>query len=104
MLLCPGLKVGVLVMTFRLRQARSLKDKRGIVSRIRERTRSRFNLSVAEVDGQDDLRRLVVAFSVVGSNARELQSTLDKVSNYVDGLFLAEVVSSNVVVDSFGPP
>jgi len=81
-----------------------LKDKRGIVSRIRERTRSRFNLSVAEVDGQDDLRRLVVAFSVVGSNARELQSTLDKVSNYVDGLFLAEVVSSNVVVDSFGPP
>ena len=98
------MRLGVLVLHFRLRHARSLKDKRSLVGKIRERCRSRFNVSVSEVDGQDDLRRLVMGFSVVGSNARELQSVLDRLSNYVEGLHLAEIVSSDVVVDSFGRP
>ena len=104
MILPSELKLGVLVLRFRLRHARSLKDKRSLVGKIRERAKSRFNVSVAEVEGQDDLRRLVIAFSVVGANGRELQSVLDRLSAYVDGLHLAEIVSADVVVDSFGHP
>ena len=90
--------VGCLLLEFRLRQARSLKDKRSIVSRIRERIRARYNASVAEVDAQDDLRRLVVSCVMVGSDSRQLQSTLDKMRNYVETLYLAELVRADTRV------
>ena len=96
------MKVGVLVLTFRLRQAKSLKDKRSLVGRVRERVRSRYNVSVAELDAQDDLRRLVMGFSIVGSNKREMQSILDKLSNYVDSLYLAEIVGKDVWIETIG--
>jgi len=91
--------VGCLLLDFRLRQARSLKDKRSIVSRLKERIRSRYNASVAEVDAQDDLRRLVVSCVMVGSDSRQLQSTLDKILNYVETLYLAELVRADTRVE-----
>lgn len=88
------------MLEFRLRQARSLKDKRSIVSRLKERVRSRYNAAVAETDAQDDLRRLVVSCVVVGTDSRKLQSTLDQISNYVETLYLAEIVSSETWVEA----
>ena len=98
------MKVGVLVLTFRLRQAKSLKDKRSLVGRIRERVRSRYNVSVAELEAQDDLRRLVMGLSIVGSPKREMQSTLDTLSNYIDSLYLAEIVAKDVWIEAIGAP
>ena len=89
-----------MLLEFRLRQARSLKDKRAMVSRLKERIRARYNVAVAEVDAQDDLRRLVVSCVVVGTDSRKLQSTLDQMYNYVETLFLAEVVRSDTWVEA----
>ena len=94
------MRVGCLLLEFRLRQTRSLKDKRAVVSRLKERIRARYNVAVAEVDAQDDLRRLVVSCVVVGTDSRKLQSTLDQMYNYVETLYLAEVVRSDTWVEA----
>ena len=87
--------------TFQLRDARSLKDKRRVASRIRDRVRARFPVAIAEVEALDDKRRLVLGVAAVGNDAVVLRSTLDKVAAFVDDLYLAELVSRPVVIEPF---
>ena len=91
--------VGLLHLEFRLRLARSLKDKRSVVARI-QRLRSTYNVTVAEVDAQDDLRKLVVAIGMVGNDRRRLESQLDKIADKVDSMHIAELVVRQVVVET----
>jgi len=54
--------------------AQSLKDKRREVRGLKDRIRSKFNASVAEVGYQNKWQRAVLAFCLVGSDRRQLES------------------------------
>lgn len=45
--------VGVLTLEIQLPYAHSLKEKRAVLRKMRDRLRSRFNVAVAELDHQD---------------------------------------------------
>ena len=45
--------VGVLILEIQLPYSHSLKDKRAVLLKIRDRLRSRFNVAIAELDHQD---------------------------------------------------
>ena len=47
--------IGVYSFEMHLPGARSLKDKRQVLRRLKDRLRARFNVSVAEIDGDSDL-------------------------------------------------
>ena len=72
--------VGVLRLTFHLPAARSLKEKRSSVRRFRDRVRSRFDVSIAEVGAQDLLQRAVFGVCVVSSDATVCDSVLADVA------------------------
>ena len=61
--------VGVLRLTFHIGHARSLKDKRRVVQKFRDRVRSRFDVSIAEVAAQDLHQRAVFGVGVVSGDA-----------------------------------
>ena len=96
------MQVGAVRWVFRLRQARSLKDKRKVVASLRDRIRARFAVAVSEVEGHDDKRKLVLGLALVGNDASELQATVDRIRGYVDGLYLAEQVTFEVCIEPFG--
>ena len=54
--------------------AQSLKDKRREVRGLKDRIRSKFNASVAEVGYQNKWQRTVLAVCLVGSDKRNLES------------------------------
>jgi uncharacterized protein YlxP (DUF503 family) len=72
--------VGVLRLTFHIPSARSLKDKRRVVLKVRDRIRSRFDVSIAEVDAQDLHQRAVFGVAVVSSDAGVCDSVLEQVA------------------------
>jgi uncharacterized protein YlxP (DUF503 family) len=72
--------VGVLRLTFHIPHARSLKDKRGVVRRFRDRVRSRFDVSIAEVGAQDLHQRAIFGVAVVSSDAAVCDAVLEKVA------------------------
>ena len=72
--------VGVLRLTFHVPSARSLKDKRRVVQKFRERVRARFGVSIAEVAEQDKLQRAVFGVSVVSGDAAVCDSVLEQVA------------------------
>ena len=52
--------VGLLALEIHLPDAHSLKDKRQVVRKLKERLRARFNVAVAELDHQDLWQRATV--------------------------------------------
>jgi uncharacterized protein YlxP (DUF503 family) len=72
--------VGVLRLTFHVPHARSLKDKRRVVQKFRDRVRARFGVSIAEVAEQDKLQRAIFGVTVVSGDAAVCDSVLEQVA------------------------
>lgn len=74
-------RIGVLHLELMIGEAQSLKDKRRILKSFVDRTRSRHNVSVAEVGSQDKHRRAVLAVAMVSNDGRYLEGGLQQVAN-----------------------
>jgi uncharacterized protein YlxP (DUF503 family) len=94
--------VGTGIVELRIPECGSLKEKRGILSRILKRTQHSFNVSIAEVGENDHLRRAVIGFSVVGNDRRYVNGKMDHILNFVEQLELAEVLGAKVEIVSMG--
>lgn len=73
--------LGLLHLEFHILQASSLKDKRRLVKSFKDRIARRFNVSVSEVDAQDNRRRAVLAVAMVGSDPAYLAGALQQIVN-----------------------
>ena len=62
----------------------SLKEKRSVVRSLRDRLRSRFNVSVAETGLQDVHGRAELTIALVSSDGRQVESILDKADRLVE--------------------
>jgi len=73
--------------------AQSLKDKRRVVRGLKERIRSKFNASVAEVGYQDKWQRTVVVVCFVGGDKRHLESDATRVRTICEETVDVEIVA-----------
>ena len=88
--------VGVCHLDLVLPQGSSLKGKRQVIKSLVTRVRDKFNVSISEVGGHDLWQRARVGICLIGTDKRFVNSSLDKVLDYIEGLGLLEVVSSDV--------
>ncbi len=87
--------VALLTVEILVPSSGSLKEKRGIVKRIKDRTRNKFNISVAEVEYQDKWQRSKLAFAMVGVNRKITEETLQKLFKMLDSDYGFEIVHYN---------
>lgn len=71
--------VGVLTLEINIPWAHSLKDKRAIVLKVRDRLRSRFNVAVAELDQQDLWQQATLGVAAISSSRPILEQVLRRV-------------------------
>jgi len=76
--------VGVLLVELYFPGANSLKSKRRELRSIKDRIRSKFNVSVSEVDNQDLWQRGSLGIAVAGSDVALVQETLGKIGNFLE--------------------
>jgi uncharacterized protein len=88
--------VGVITFELRLDESHSLKDKRHFVKGLKDRLRSRFNVSVAEIDYQDSWQRGLIAAVVVSSDQKLAEKILQSVerdaASFLGGLLVDATV------------
>ena len=75
-------------------QSRSLKERRAAVKPIVEGLRRRFEVSAAEVAGQDTWQRAGIGIAVVGSSVAHLEDVLDACDRFVWSFPEVEVLST----------
>ena len=90
--------VGICSIDLRLPGNDSLKGKRSVVRRIKERVKNTFNVSVAEVEDLDMLQRAGLGVAFVSNDASHVHSTLSKVVNFIDHLYIAEIIDYHIEV------
>ena len=71
-------------LTFFITHATSLKDKRQVCRSLIDRTRQRFNASVAEVDTQDIHQTLTIGVAVVSGDTAHSQRSLDEIIRFME--------------------
>ena len=78
------MNIGVARLTLRLEWCSSLKDKRRVVNRVRDRVRVKFNVSIAEVDRMDVWQIAVIGITCVSNSVRHVDQTLDNVLEFIE--------------------
>ena len=92
--------VGIARLTLMLPHCHSLKEKRMVLRRVKDRATQKFNLAIAEVGENDVWQRAQLGLSVVGSGRRFVESALDEVIRFVQSE--AEVLRSEKEIQTFG--
>ncbi len=75
--------IGVCTIEIHIPESGSLKAKRHSLRSIKDRIRTTFNVSVAEVDGNDLWQKSSLAVAAVSNDKSHLNQTLDHVLNMV---------------------
>jgi uncharacterized protein YlxP (DUF503 family) len=83
-------------------ESHSLKEKRMVLRSIKDRTRLKFNVAIAEVSSQDDWQECVLGFAVVANEKQFVQEMLEKIINFIDGLALAKIVDDEKDIVNYG--
>ena len=71
--------IGVMTLAIRIRTAHSLKEKRSVLRKVRNRLQSRFNVAVAELDYQDVWQRSTMGVVSISSSRNNLEFTFQTV-------------------------
>ena len=90
--------VGTLKIEFLLSDNRSLKGKRKVVRSMIDKVKSRFNVSIAEVGSNDKWQKIELGITAAGNDRRHVDSTLNHVLDFVDSLYLAQIVNTEMEI------
>jgi uncharacterized protein len=94
--------VGVLKITLLIRDSHSLKDKRAVVRRIKDRVGQKFAVGVAEVGSLDAWQRAELGLALCGSDRAFVGETLERVTGFVRSLGLADMIDDRRDVFAYG--
>lgn len=74
----------------------SLKGKRKVIRSIIDRTKNRFNVSVAEVDDNTLWQRSKLGITLVGPERKYINSLLNRLIDSIYGSNLVEILNTDV--------
>ena len=87
-----GMVVGVCTLELWIPESQSLKDKRQVLHSMKDRLRGKFNLSIAEVDGQDLWQKAVLGMACVANDGSHVEQVLEQALNVIKSMPTIEVV------------
>ena len=90
--------VGTLKIIFHLTDNRSLKGKRKVVRSMIDKVKARFNVSIAEVGSNDKWQKIELGVCAVGNDRRHIDSSLNHVLGFLDSLYLAQIVDTDIEI------
>jgi len=80
-------------LTFHIPYAHSLKDKRTVTRGLIDKTRNKYNVSVAEVGTQEVHQTLTLGVAVVSGEFAHARKMLDDIIRYMERTTEAELIS-----------
>jgi uncharacterized protein YlxP (DUF503 family) len=83
--------IGLLEIDLFAEDFHSLKEKRRLLSSLKERLKGKFNIAVAESDFQDLWQKAQLSVVAIGPNRAFLESTFQQVEEFIDLNYAVEI-------------
>jgi uncharacterized protein YlxP (DUF503 family) len=90
--------IGICQLDLWIPENHSLKGKRHILRKLIDRVKHRFNVAISEVGDQDLWQRAQIGLCIVGNDRRHINSSLDKVIDFVEKMHLVEMVHTEMEI------
>ncbi len=90
--------IGICQLDFRVPENQSLKGKRHVIRKMIDRVRHRFNVAISEVGDNDLWQRGQIGICTVGNDRRHINSSLDKVVDFIEKMNLVEMVRTEMEI------
>ena len=90
--------IGVCQLDFRIPENQSLKGKRHVLRKMIDRVRHQFNVAISEVGDNDLWQRGQIGICTVGNDRRHINSSLDKVIDFIEKMNLVEMVRTEMEI------
>lgn len=87
--------VGVCKFEIFMPFSHSLKEKRQVLRKLKEKVFAKFKVIVAEVDFLDKWQRASMGFAVVSNETKYIESSITKIQNFIISLGLGEVCNES---------
>ena len=105
MMACQGqapivnsMPVGVLTLDIQIPWSHSLKEKRAVLRRVRDRLKSRFNVAVAELDARDVWQQATLGIAAISSSRPLLEEVLQRVLEESERVLGEDVHDYNIEI------
>jgi uncharacterized protein YlxP (DUF503 family) len=92
----PSFWIGVLTMDLHIPLSQSLKSKRSVLKSMKDRIRSRYNVTVAELDEQDKWQRGVLGVAMIANDKVLIDRSLQHILTLVQDVREAELLNHQV--------
>ena len=90
--------VGICSVKLKIYESNSLKDKRHIIKSIIGRIQSRFNVSIAEIDLNNNWQMSIIGFSCVTNNTKHANQIISNVLKFIDGDQRVEMIDYDIEI------
>jgi uncharacterized protein YlxP (DUF503 family) len=87
--------VGIMVMDLHSKSTHSLKEKRHIVTSIKEKVKQKFNISIIESDYQDRWQKIQLAISMVSNSRVMIEKVFDQIEDLIYLNYPVQLVAVN---------
>lgn len=84
--------IGLLQIELRLKNTHSLKDKRSIINRIKNQVRSKFNVSIAEIEPNDQYGHCLLGITTISNDQKIVHQTLNSVEYLVENFAEIQII------------
>lgn len=88
--------VGICTIAIFLPESRSLKDKRRVLKSLKDRLRSKHNVSVAEVDGQELWQRATLGIAAVSNSRVPLERLFAVIQSEIQRHIPGEIIDQEI--------
>ena len=88
--------IGILYVDLFIGAAQSLKEKRMVLKRIKDRVRNQFNVSVAELDNHDKWQMSTLGFVMIGTDNRYINGALDSILSFIGRFHDVEICEHEI--------
>lgn len=85
-------------MDLLIRGNTSLKQKRQVLNSIKDKTRRKFNVSIAEVDNNDLWQRATLGVCCATNDKLHANRVLSEVVNFIEGNFPTELLDYSIEI------
>lgn len=88
--------IGCCTVEIRIPMSNSLKDKRGVIKSMTERLRNQFNIAVAEIDKNDNLKLATIGLVTISNDSRYIDQLLSKVVKFIEDFREVQLVDYSI--------
>ena len=76
--------IGLCTVELRIPMSNSLKQKRGVIKSLIAKLKNRYNVSVAEVEQNDNLKLATIGIVTISNQRQQVERSLEKVVRFIE--------------------